>query len=266
MTFRTTIPYSKHWATGRLDAKLQSVSFCWSTVGTTVSLAFSHKAMLKKSFNQIQKITIQGLWVQKHAFEFFLKIVRLCVGCWPVTVMALLQAFLTKQGQIEDKPSFLMFSTKKKKNQWRHFGNHTIWLSHSLGGGIAVLTHFLVQSDWRQHLSPRAHVLSESQPGVDAHPGIGFSAGHSPGLVPENKPSITVFQIDFYSRPLAVTARLCYILSDSLTTAILRHYATFWHTLLPRSSEKQLLKFKLFAAIIMGEATALHTELPPRHK
>ena len=115
MTFRTTIPYSKHWATGRLDAKLQSVSFCWSTVGTTVSLAFSHKAMLKKSFNQIQKITIQGLWVQKHAFEFFLKIVRLCVGCWPVTVMALLQAFLTKQGQIEDKPSFLMFSTKKKK-------------------------------------------------------------------------------------------------------------------------------------------------------
>jgi len=29
--------------------------------------------------------------------------------------MALLQALLTKQGQIEDKPSFLMFSTKKKK-------------------------------------------------------------------------------------------------------------------------------------------------------
>lgn len=53
--------------------------------------------------------------------------------------------------------------------------------------GFSVLTHFLVQFDWRQHLSPRGHRSSDKQPGVDAHPGIGFSAGHVPGLPPKNQ-------------------------------------------------------------------------------
>ena len=54
------------------------------------------------------------------------------------------------------------------------------------GGGTTALTHVLVQFDWRQHLLPRAHLLSESQPVVDAHAGIGFGTGHSPGLDPKN--------------------------------------------------------------------------------
>ena len=52
------------------------------------------------------------------------------------------------------------------------------------GGGTTALIHVLVQFDWRQHLSPRAHLLSESQPVVDSHEGIGFGTGHSPGLEP----------------------------------------------------------------------------------
>ena len=54
------------------------------------------------------------------------------------------------------------------------------------GDVLSVFTHFLVQFDWRQHLSPRGHTSSDSQPDIDAHPGMGFRAGHEPGLVPEN--------------------------------------------------------------------------------
>ena len=44
-----------------------------------------------------------------------------------------------------------------------------------------------MQFDWRQHLSPRGHISSNQQPVTDAHDGMGFSTGHVPGLLPENK-------------------------------------------------------------------------------
>ena len=53
---------------------------------------------------------------------------------------------------------------------------------------LSVLTHFLVQFDWRQHFSPRGHISSNQQPVIDAHPGIGFGFGHVPGLLPTNNP------------------------------------------------------------------------------
>ena len=55
------------------------------------------------------------------------------------------------------------------------------------GKGFSVLTHLLVQFDWRQHFSPRGHISSNQQPVIDAHPGMGFGTGHVPGLLPENQ-------------------------------------------------------------------------------
>ena len=52
---------------------------------------------------------------------------------------------------------------------------------------LSVLTHFLVQFDWRQHFSPRGHISSYQQPVIESHPGMGFSTGHVPGLAPENQ-------------------------------------------------------------------------------
>ena len=57
------------------------------------------------------------------------------------------------------------------------------------GEGVSVLTHVLVQFHCRQHLSPREHPSSDTQPGVDSHVGIGFGTGQVPGLVPEKKKS-----------------------------------------------------------------------------
>ena len=51
------------------------------------------------------------------------------------------------------------------------------------------MTHIFVQFHWRQHLSPKAHPSSDSQPVVDSHVGMGFGAGHVPGRVPEKKKS-----------------------------------------------------------------------------
>ena len=47
------------------------------------------------------------------------------------------------------------------------------------------MTHIFVQFHWRQHLSPKAHPSSDSQPVVDSHVGMGFGAGHVPGRVPK---------------------------------------------------------------------------------
>ena len=61
------------------------------------------------------------------------------------------------------------------------------WPLFTRGG--KVLTHIFVQFHWRQHLSPKAHPSSDSQPVVDSHVGMGFGAGHVPGRVPEKKKS-----------------------------------------------------------------------------
>ena len=53
------------------------------------------------------------------------------------------------------------------------------------GGETTTLTHFLVQFDWRQHLSPRLQISSDRQPFTAGHAGIGFNTGHSPGLLPK---------------------------------------------------------------------------------
>ena len=56
------------------------------------------------------------------------------------------------------------------------------------GGGISALTHFRVQSLCRQHLLPREHLSSASQPVISpAQTGEGFNRGHRPGLVPGKK-------------------------------------------------------------------------------
>ena len=61
-----------------------------------------------------------------------------------------------------------------------------LFACHSRGGGIiSALTHFRVQFPCRQHLLPREHPSSDSQPGIlPAQTGVGYSTGHSPGLVP----------------------------------------------------------------------------------
>lgn len=69
---------------------------------------------------------------------------------------------------------------------------NTLVVQHSRGRGIiSALTHFRVQSLCRQHLLPREHLSSASQPVISpAQIGEGFSTGHEPGLVPGKRKTV----------------------------------------------------------------------------
>ena len=77
--------------------------------------------------------------------------------------------------------TLILFWGDKKNLNWEY-------LPCGRMGGVretTTLTHFLVQFDWRQHLSPRLQISSDRQPFTAGHAGIGFSTGHSPGLLPK---------------------------------------------------------------------------------